>query len=116
TRFDRLRALDNVALTIFSRAGKTRKLLSLADSDAAVRDEAHAILESFGLGAKTGMAAGGLSQGERKLLDVAVAYALRPKLLFLPEPTSRGGTPAKAPIMGISAPVAPSGRSTPVRI
>ena len=34
------------------------------------------------------MPAGGLAQGERKLLDVAVAYALRPKLLFLDEPTS----------------------------
>src|SRR2546422_1726247 len=45
------------------------------------------------------MLAGGISQGERKLLDVAVAYALRPKLLFLDEPTSGVSTREKAPIM-----------------
>src|SRR5437868_15158870 len=48
---------------------------------------------------KARVLAGGLSQGERKLLDVAIAYALRPKLLFLDEPTSGVGTREKAPIM-----------------
>jgi branched-chain amino acid transport system ATP-binding protein len=47
------------------------------------------------------MLAGGLAQGERKLLDVAVAYALRPRLLFLDEPTSGVSTREKAPIMDI---------------
>ena len=37
----------------------------------------------------------------RQLLDVAVAYALRPKLLFLDEPTSGVSTREKAPIMDI---------------
>jgi len=53
----------------------------------------------FGLAAKRAVLAGGISQGERKLLDVAVAYALRPKLLFLDEPTSGVSTREKAPIM-----------------
>ena len=81
--FDQLSALDNVALTIFSRDHKTKKLASLASADSAVWDEAYDILGLFGLEAKARMLAGGISQGERKLLDVAVAYALRPKLLFL---------------------------------
>ena len=45
--------------------------------------------------------AGGISQGERKLLDVAVAYALKPRLLFLDEPTSGVSTREKAPIMDV---------------
>src|SRR5262249_57448376 len=53
----------------------------------------------LGLERKARMLAGGVSQGERKLLDVAVAYALRPKLLFLDEPTSGVSTREKAPIM-----------------
>jgi branched-chain amino acid transport system ATP-binding protein len=53
----------------------------------------------FGLESKAHMLAGGVSQGERKLLDVAVAYALRPKLLFLDEPTSGVSSREKAPIM-----------------
>jgi branched-chain amino acid transport system ATP-binding protein len=114
--FDQLSALDNIALAIFSRDGKTRKLLSLSDSDAAVRDEARAVLQQFGLDTRSGMSAGGLSQGERKLLDVAVAYALRPKLLFLDEPTSGVSTREKAPIMDIITSVVRSGRITAVII
>ena len=52
----------------------------------------------------------GLAQGERKLLDVAVAYALRPKLLFLDEPTSGVSTREKAPIMDIISAVVRSER------
>jgi len=97
--FDQLTMLDNVALTIFSRQGKTRKLVALAEADRAVWEESIEVLRLFGLDAKARMLAGGLSQGERKLLDVAVAYALRPKLLFLDEPTSGVSTREKAPIM-----------------
>jgi branched-chain amino acid transport system ATP-binding protein len=99
--FDQLTVLDNIALTIFSRQGKTRWLWSLADRDRTVRDEAVAVLRQFGLEANAPVLAGAISQGERKLLDVAVAYALRPKLLFLDEPTSGVSTREKAPIMDI---------------
>jgi branched-chain amino acid transport system ATP-binding protein len=114
--FDQLSALDNVALAIFSRDGKTRRLLTLSDSDSAVRDEATGVLQQFGLEPKAMMVAGGLSQGERKLLDVAVAYALRPKLLFLDEPTSGVSTREKAPIMDIISSVVRSGKITAVII
>src|SRR5207237_7897012 len=99
--FDQLTLLDNVALSIFSREGKTRKLFSLANRQRAVWDEAFDVLRQFGLDAKANVRAGGISQGERKLLDVAVAYALRPRLLFLDEPTSGVSTREKAPIMDI---------------
>ena len=62
------------------------------------------------------MLAGGLSQGERKLLDIAVAYALRPKLLFLDEPTSGVSTREKAPIMDVITSVVRSGKITAVII
>jgi branched-chain amino acid transport system ATP-binding protein len=114
--FDQLSTLDNVALSIFSRDGKTRRLFTLADHDAGVRDEALEVLREFGLDSRAGMAAGGLSQGERKLLDVAVAYALRPKLLFLDEPTSGVSTREKAPIMDVITAIVRSGRITAVII
>ena len=114
--FDQLTSLDNVALSIFARQGKTRHLFALADHDAAVRREAMEVLGEFGLEARAGMVAGGLSQGERKLLDIAVAYALRPKLLFLDEPTSGVSTREKAPIMDIITGVVRSGRITAVII
>jgi branched-chain amino acid transport system ATP-binding protein len=114
--FDQLTALDNVALAIFSRDGKTRRVLSLSDSDRVVREEALGVLEQFGLEPRARMLAGGLSQGERKLLDVAVAYALRPRLLFLDEPTSGVSTREKAPIMDIISSVVRSGKITAVII
>ena len=114
--FDQLTTVDNVALAVFSRDGKTRNLFALADSDAAVRDEALGILKQFGLDERARTMAGGLSQGERKLLDVAVAYALRPKLLFLDEPTSGVSTREKAPIMDIISSVVRSGGITAVII
>jgi branched-chain amino acid transport system ATP-binding protein len=114
--FDRLSGLDNVALAIFSREGKTRRLLTLADADDAVRTEALDVLGQFGLEARAHLPAGGLSQGERKLLDIAVAYALRPKLLFLDEPTSGVSTREKAPIMNIITSIVRSGRIAAVII
>src|SRR5574341_1173613 len=115
-RFDQLTTLDNVALAIFSREGKTRNFAVLADHDRRVRQEAEEILEQFGLGDKAGVPAGGLAQGERKLLDVAVAVALRPRLLFLDEPTSGVSTREKAPIMDIITAIVRSGRITAVII
>jgi branched-chain amino acid transport system ATP-binding protein len=112
--FDQLSVQDNVTLAIFSREGRTRRLFSLADADTAVRDEGAAVLKQFGLDGRAGEPAGGLSQGERKLLDVAVAYALRPKLLFLYEPTSGVSTREKAPIMDIITQVVRSGGITAV--
>ena len=103
--FDDLSAFDNVALAIFSRDGKTRNLATLAQRDSAVTTEADAVLAQFGLAGKRNELARGLAQGERKLLDVALAYALRPKLLFLDEPTSGVSTRDKGQIMDTIASV-----------
>jgi len=114
--FDELTLLDNVALSIFSREGKTRRLFSLADHQHAVWQEAHDILSQFGLESKAPVLAGGISQGERKLLDVAVAYALKPRLLFLDEPTSGVSTREKAPIMDVISSIVRSHKITAVVI
>jgi ABC-type sugar transport system ATPase subunit len=47
--FDGLSVFDNVALSIFSRDGKTVKIASLADRDDHVRREAFEVLCQFGL-------------------------------------------------------------------
>jgi branched-chain amino acid transport system ATP-binding protein len=114
--FDQLTALDNVALAIFSRQGKTRWLTRLAENDDAVTDEALDVLAAFGLQDRWDMLAAGLAQGERKLLDVAVAYALRPQLLFLDEPTSGVSTREKARIMDTIVAVVRSDNITAVII
>jgi branched-chain amino acid transport system ATP-binding protein len=114
--FDQLTLLDNVALSIFARQDMTRYFWSLADRFDAVWQEALEILRQFGLERTRAIVAGGISQGERKLLDVAVAYALRPRLLFLDEPTSGVSTRDKAQIMDIVTSVVRSQRITAVII
>jgi branched-chain amino acid transport system ATP-binding protein len=114
--FDDLSVLDNVALAIFAREGKTRRLFSLAERDAAVTGEARELLDEFRLSDKARNPARDLAQGERKLLDVAVAYALRPKLLFLDEPTSGVSTRDKTQIMDTVSAVVRGGKITAVVI
>jgi branched-chain amino acid transport system ATP-binding protein len=103
--FDALSAFDNVALAIFSREGKTARIGALAHLDEEVINEADGILHQFGLAGKRNDTARDLAQGERKLLDVALAYALKPKLLFLDEPTSGVSTRDKGQIMDTIASV-----------
>jgi branched-chain amino acid transport system ATP-binding protein len=114
--FDGLSVFDNVALSIFSRDGKTAKIAALADHDQDVRNETMEVLGQFGLDRMAAVPAGGLAQGERKLLDVAVAYALRPKLLFLDEPTSGVSTRDKTQIMDTVSSVVRAGTVTAVVI
>lgn len=112
--FDDLTAFDNVTLSIFSRDGRTGNLGSLAHLDDAVSAEADNVLGQFNLAGKRNERARDLAQGERKLLDVALAYALRPKLLFLDEPTSGVSTRDKGQIMDTIASVVRGERITAV--
>ena len=114
--FDGLSVFDNVAMSIFSRDGKTVKIAALAEHDQDVRNETFDVLGQFGLKSMSTVLAGGLAQGERKLLDVAVAYALRPKLLFLDEPTSGVSTRDKTQIMDTVSSVVRAGAVTAVII
>ena len=114
--FDDRSVFDNVAQAIFSREGKTGKFMVLAERDEAVTSETMEVLRQFGLEAKDDGLAGGLAQGERKLLDVAVAYALRPTLLCLDEPTSGVSTRDKAQIMDTISSVVRAGQITAVII
>ena len=55
----------------------------------------------FGLSDRLATAAAALSQGEKKLLDVASAFALNPQVILLDEPTSGVSTADKHAIMQI---------------
>ena len=110
--FDNLSARENVAMSLFSRDGKSGRIGTMADKDAEVKGEAQDVLRRFGLEDKSEIAAGELSHGERKLLDVAVAYSLRPTLLILDEPTSGVSSRDKNRIMDTITAVVRAGRIT----
>ena len=94
-----LTTLDNVRIAILSHMGKVRNLFSSVDKDKEVYNKAVEILKIFGLYEKKDLLAQDLSHGDRKLLDVAMAFALEPKLILLDEPTSGVSTSEKRKIM-----------------
>ena len=57
------------------------------------------VADIFGLGHRLDTVAARLSQGEKKLLDVASAFALDPQVILLDEPTSGVSTADKHGIM-----------------
>ena len=59
------------------------------------------ILERFGLAAYRDKAAGVLPEGVRKLLDIAMALVVKPKILLLDEPTSGVSADEKFGIMDV---------------
>lgn len=97
--FDNLTVLDNVRICILSRMGRSKRILSLLDRDKEVLEEALNILERFDLLDKKDFLASELPHGDRKLLDVAMSFSLKPKLLLLDEPTSGVSTADKRVIM-----------------
>ena len=58
---------------------------------AASRDRAEEIIEMVGLAMKADMVSRSLSHGDQKLLDIALALVLEPRVLLLDEPTAGMG-------------------------
>jgi branched-chain amino acid transport system ATP-binding protein len=52
------------------------------------RSAALGILETLGLGDRAGVTGDHLSHGDKRVLEIAIALALRPKILMLDEPTA----------------------------
>jgi branched-chain amino acid transport system ATP-binding protein len=90
--FPEFSARENVEVALTAVHGKSLRLFSRAATDAALHEEADALLELLGLGALAGMRAGTLSYGDKRLLEIAIVLATRPRLVLLDEPTA-GMTP-----------------------
>jgi branched-chain amino acid transport system ATP-binding protein len=86
--FPQLTVLQNVLIPVLARTGRSwRPLRALSRESAALR-ETEAILEKVGLQGSRDTVATALSHGDLRLLEVGVALAASPTLLFLDEPTA----------------------------
>jgi branched-chain amino acid transport system ATP-binding protein len=99
--FPQLTVEETIATALISRQRKRWHLFARLAADPTIRSRAREVARIFGLDRRLDAAAAALSQGEKKLLDVASAFALDPQVILLDEPTSGVSTGDKHEIMGI---------------
>jgi len=86
--FPELTVFDNIQLPALAVKNRSRRLFASLANETAVRREVNEILDLIGLAAAAGIPASALSHGDERVLEVGIAMAARPKLLFLDEPTA----------------------------
>jgi branched-chain amino acid transport system ATP-binding protein len=101
TIFPRLTVAETLAVAVVSRLGRGHRLLASLARDRQVEARVAEVAELFALGDKLGRPAQTLPQGDKKLLDVASAFALDPEVILLDEPTSGVSTRDKHAIMEV---------------
>jgi branched-chain amino acid transport system ATP-binding protein len=97
--FPALTVAQTIAVAVVSQAGKSLRLFASVEKDTALRERVREVAAIFGLEAKLHDEARLLSQGEKKLLDIASAFALAPEVILLDEPTSGVSTGDKHGLM-----------------
>ena len=86
--FPALSVADTIAVAVVAQMDKAMGFFRDVRKDAAVYTRVREVAEIFDLDHKLATPACDLSQGEKKLLDIASAFALSPEVILLDEPTS----------------------------
>ena len=79
---------ENVALAVRSKSGENLVMWRPAGARADAEAEVCRILEMLGLAERADVQADHLAHGEKRVLEIAIAMGLRPRMLLLDEPTA----------------------------
>jgi branched-chain amino acid transport system ATP-binding protein len=88
TLFRSLPVLDNVALAVAERSGLALRVWRAASSHKDIIDESRGLLETFGLADDARTRVQDLPYGRQRLVELAIALGLKPKVLLLDEPAA----------------------------
>ncbi|MDO8299603.1 ABC transporter ATP-binding protein [Lacisediminimonas sp.] len=97
--FPELTVSEAIASAVISQQNRNLDFWRNASTIEPVRQRVEEVARIFGLQNRLDWLASYLSQGEKKLLDIASAFALNPQLILLDEPTSGISTSDKRPLM-----------------
>src|SRR5262249_13097940 len=97
--FPALTVRETLAVPVLTRRRRATRLSAARRAQGDVWAEVAEPAAQFGLGPVLGRPARTLPQGDKKLLDVASAFALRPDVILMDEPTSGVSTADKHAIM-----------------
>lgn len=97
--FPSLTVAETIAVAVVSQTRRSLNFFAAVRGDAAVQRRVRDVAQIFGLDTKLATEARLLSQGEKKLLDIASAFALVPEVILLDEPTSGVSSGDKHAIM-----------------
>jgi branched-chain amino acid transport system ATP-binding protein len=93
TLFRKLPVLDNIALGIAEREGVARRMWKPASRHGEIIAEASQLLSTLGLAADARTPVQDLPYGRQRLVEIAIALGLKPKVLLLDEPAA--GVPSQ---------------------
>lgn len=99
--FPALTVRETLAVAIAARLRRVFNPLRSLRRDNVLQADTERVAEVFGLRPRLDKVASTLSQGEKKLLDIASAFALNPAVILLDEPTSGVSTGDKHAIMEV---------------
>jgi branched-chain amino acid transport system ATP-binding protein len=88
TLFRSLPVLDNVALAVAERSGIATRLWRPASAHQEVLDESRGLLAALGLADDAAARVADLPYGKQRLVEIAIALGLKPKVLLLDEPAA----------------------------
>ena len=91
--FRSLPVLDNVALAVAERRGTAHKMWKAASAHREIRDESAGLLSTLGLADDALVRVADLPYGKQRLVEIAIALGLKPKVLLLDEPAA--GVPSE---------------------
>ena len=86
--FSALTVFENLAIPVLAVKRQTGNIFKAVTRLKDVRHDVETVLDRVGLSDKAYMTARSLSHGDQRLLEVAIALAAKPRLLFLDEPTA----------------------------
>jgi branched-chain amino acid transport system ATP-binding protein len=99
--FPALTVRETLAVAVASRLRRISNPFRSLKRDDVLQADVGRVADVLGLRAKLDTVASTLSQGEKKLLDIASAFALNPAVILLDEPTSGVSTGDKHSIMEV---------------